>query len=60
VDCYIRGLSMLRSENLLVAIALVHLLLVWIGALVFSSLKSSASFSPESVSFEDVLSWAEL
>jgi len=51
---------MLRSENLLVAIALVQLLLVGFGALVFSILKSSASFSSESVSFEDVLSWTEL
>lgn len=51
---------MLSSENLLVAIALAQLLLIGFGALVFSSLKSSASFSSESVSFEDVLSWTEL
>lgn len=49
-----------RSEYLFVAIALAQLLLVGLGAVIFSHLDLSLLFSQELVSFEEVLSWTEI
>lgn len=50
---------MLR-DSLFVAITLAQLLLVGLGAILFSRLDLSLLFGEELVSFEEVLSWTEI